>query len=184
MEVGRTLEVSTAKEWRAWLRKNHRNETEIWLVYRSKSSGKPTIAYNDAVDEAMCFGWIDSIVKPVDAERRAQRFTPRRPNSPASPLNLERVRRLMKERRMTKAGLDAIGGAPPAPRLRLAPDIRAALKADPGTWRNFCEFPLAYRVIRIGWIEGARRRPDAFWTRLDHFVAMTRKNRRYGIDRR
>jgi len=159
MEVGRTLEVSTAKAWRAWLRRNHRRETEIWLVYRRKSSGKPTIAYSDAVEEAMCFGWIDRIVKPVDAERRAQRFTPRRPKSPVSPLNLERVRRLVQEGRMRKAGLDAIGGAPPAHCLRLAPDIRSALRADPETWRNFCTFPLAYRVIRVGWIEGARAPP-------------------------
>ena len=121
---------------------------------------------------------------PVDGERRAQRFTPRRPSAPVSPLNLARIRRLMQEGRMTKAGLDAIGGAPPAPRVRLARDVRAGLAADRETWRNYRRMPLAYRAIRIGWIEGARARPDVFRTRLDYFLAMTRKNRQFGMVRR
>src|SRR3990172_9648832 len=97
----------------------------------AREAGARGIADNDAVDEALCFGWIDSLMKPVDGERRAQRFTPRRPSAPVSPLNLARIRRLMQEGRMTKAGLDAIGGAPAPPPLPPGRDGRGPLAPDP-----------------------------------------------------
>lgn len=182
MELGRTLDVATAAEWRAWLEANHAREREVWLVYHAKESGRRSIAYNDAVDEAMCFGWIDSTVKKLDDSRRAQRFTPRRPGSPVSAMNMARVRRLVDEGRMTQAGLDAIGGPPPPLEpLRLAPDVEAALREDPAAWRHCEAFPLAYKHIRIGWIEAARDRPDEFRKRLAYFVRMTRQGKRYGM---
>jgi uncharacterized protein YdeI (YjbR/CyaY-like superfamily) len=182
-EPGEVLDFATAKEWRAWLRRNHRKAPEAWLVYHAKASGRPSIPYNAAVDEALCFGWIDSKVRRLDAHRRAQRFTPRRPGSPVSEMNLARVRRLVREKRMTKAGLDAIGGMPPPPRVRLAPDVRAALQEDPETWRHYRRFPTAYKAIRIGWIEAARGRPAVFRQRLAHFVKMTKANKRFGMVR-
>ena len=87
VEIGSTLDVATAKDWRAWLRKHHASEPEIWLVYHSKDSGRPSIPYSDAVDEALCFGWIDSTVKKYGPDSRAQRFTPRRPGSKLSEMN-------------------------------------------------------------------------------------------------
>ena len=179
VELGRLLDVSDAAAWRRWLAANHASEPEIWLVMHSKASGLPSIPYNDAVEEALCFGWIDSIVKRVDAHSRAQRFTPRRPGSPISPMNRERVLRLRAAGRMTQAGLDAIGDIDTP--FVLAPDIEAALKADAETWRNYQALPESYRRIRIGFIEGARRRPDAFATRLAYFLKMTRANKRYGM---
>ena len=94
MEIGKTLYVTKAAEWCRWLKKNHASEPEIWLVFHTKASGKASIPYNDAVEEALCFGWIDSIVKKHGPESRAQRFSPRRPKSPLSEMNKARVRRL------------------------------------------------------------------------------------------
>jgi hypothetical protein len=93
----RTLYVHRVSDWRAWLRKHHSTAREIWLVYYRKASGKPRISHSDAVDEALCFGWIDSTARPLDADRWAQRFTPRRKGSPTSELNKARARRLVRD---------------------------------------------------------------------------------------
>jgi len=152
MEIGDTLDVRTRAGWRAWLRRNHARKKEIWLVLHTKASGRPSIAYNDAVDEALCFGWIDSIVKKVGAQSRAQRFTPRRKGSPVSEMNKARARRLVRERRMTSAGRAALGSALRRERLVVAPDVQRALRAEPGAWTRFARLPAAYKRIRLGFI--------------------------------
>jgi uncharacterized protein YdeI (YjbR/CyaY-like superfamily) len=111
MKIGKTLYLTTRNEWRAWLQKHHKTEPEIWLIYYRKASGKPRISHEDAVKEALCFGWIDSIEKGMDEERFTQRFSPRRPKSNLSQINLGHVRNLIKEGRMTQTGLDAISHA-------------------------------------------------------------------------
>lgn len=179
VKLGKLLDVHDAQAWRRWLKAHHTSEPEIWLVYHSKTSGVPSIPYNDAVDEALCFGWIDSTVKKVDAESRAQRFTPRRPGSPISPMNRERVLRLRQAGRMTQAGLDAIGDLETA--FVLPDDVEAALRADDQTWRNYQALPESYQRIRIGFIEGARNRPQMFQRRLAYFLKMTKANKRYGM---
>src|SRR5437016_4123140 len=108
MEIGTTLYVKDRRQWRSWLARHHRTAPEIWLIYYKKHRGTPRIPYSDAVEEALCYGGIDSIVKPVDEDRWAQRFSPRRPSSRLSAMNRERVRRLIAARRMTKAGLERI----------------------------------------------------------------------------
>jgi uncharacterized protein YdeI (YjbR/CyaY-like superfamily) len=108
LKLGKTLYVKTRREWRAWLARHHKTAPEIWLIYYKKQSGKPRIPYNHAVEEALCYGWIDSILKPVDADRYAQRFSPRRRTSRLSAMNRERVRRLIASGRMTKVGLASI----------------------------------------------------------------------------
>src|SRR5256884_7635869 len=108
MEIGTTLYVNHRRQWRAWLASHHRTAPEIWLIYYKKHGGRPRIPSSDAVEEALCYGWIDSITKPVDEDRWAQRFSPRRPSSRLSAMNRERVRRLIAARRMTKAGLARI----------------------------------------------------------------------------
>lgn len=105
MNVGKTLYVKNRSEWRKWLSENHDKEKEIWLINYRKDSGKVSIPYNDAVEEALCFGWIDSAEKGIDSERSAQRFTPRKPKSQWSQTNKERVRRLIKDGKMIPAGL-------------------------------------------------------------------------------
>ena len=183
MEVGERLEVRTRAAWRSWLRRNHGRKSEIWLVLHTKASGKRSIAYNDAVDEALCFGWIDSTVKKVSALSRAQRFTPRREGSPVSEMNKARARRLVREGRMTAAGRAALGTALRRERLVVAPDVRRALRAQAGAWARFEKLPAAYKRIRLGFIEGARGRPEVFATRLRYFVRMTAQGKRYGMVR-
>jgi uncharacterized protein YdeI (YjbR/CyaY-like superfamily) len=90
--------------WRSWLRRNHANVEEVWVVFYKKGTGQPTISYNDAVEEALCFGWIDGIKKRVDDARYMHRFTPRKPNSVWSESNKERVARLIEAGLMTSAG--------------------------------------------------------------------------------
>lgn len=100
----KALYVSNRADWRKWLEKNHDKEKEIWLVYYRKSTGKPTVKYAEAVEEALCFGWIDSKEKSLDSERYAGRFTPRKLKSNWSPSNRARAKRLIEQGLMTEAG--------------------------------------------------------------------------------
>ena len=192
MEIGKTIYAKTRSQWRRWLEKNHAKASEIWLIYYRKSSGKPRVSYNDAIEEALCFGWIDSIAKPIDEISWAQRFTPRRKNSRLSELNKERVRRLIKAKRMTQAGIEKIkhelhpdslkkNKKPVLKKYVLAKDILDELKKDPVVWKNFRKFPESYKQIRVAWIDGSRKRPDAFKSRLNYFIKMTAKNKRFGM---
>ncbi len=189
MEVTQTYYAKNRREWRSWLRKHHEAKTEIWLVYYNKASGKPRIPYNDAVEEALCFGWIDSTLKKIDRDRFAQRFTPRRPKALWSAMNLERARRLMELGRFTKAGVAKLPekfdsrskGSPRNERVTIPHDIMRALRQHNGTWKNFLKFPESYKRIRIGWITGARKRPEILRQRLRYFVKMTAQNKRYGM---
>ena len=122
-------------------------------------------------------------MKKIGPHSRAQRFTPRRKGSPLSEMNKARVLRLIKEGRMTPAGLAAIGGAVKREPLRVASDITRALHAVPGASDEFRRLPQAYKRIRLGWIEGARGRPLIFATRLRYFVRMTAQGKRYGMVR-
>jgi len=140
MKLGKMLYVTNRKAWRAWLAKNHDRKNEVWLIFYKKHSGRPRIPYNDAVEEALCYGWIDSIVKRVDDDRTAQRFSPRRPKSLLSETNKERVRRLIKAKKMTRIGLEKIQ-TQMAQEYVAAKDVLAALKKDPTAWKNFQAFP-------------------------------------------
>jgi uncharacterized protein YdeI (YjbR/CyaY-like superfamily) len=113
MDIGESIYVTTADEFRKWLIQNHRTKKEIWLIQYKKATRKPSINYVDAVEEAICFGWIDGLEKSMDAERYALRFSPRRPKSNWTNTNKERARRMIAEGRMTPAG-----------RATLPPDVR------------------------------------------------------------
>jgi len=182
MDVGETLYVKDRAAWRRWLQRHAATAPEIWLILYKKSSGKPSIPYNDSVEEALCFGWIDSIVKPHGPEGRVQRFTPRRPKSPLSEMNKERVRRLVDAGRMTAAGLAAAGDIDA--KLVIPKDILRELKKDPEVWANFERFPDSYKRIRIGWIAGPmKQRPEESEKRLRYFLKMTKQNKMYGMVR-
>ena len=104
MEIGETIDVATGDEFRKWLEKHHQTKKEIWLIQYKKATKKPSINYVDAVEEALCFGWIDGLEKTMDAERYALRFSPRRPKSNWTETNKERARKLIAEGKMTDAG--------------------------------------------------------------------------------
>ncbi|MFH1134385.1 MAG: YdeI/OmpD-associated family protein [Nanoarchaeota archaeon] len=187
MRIGKTLAVTKRSGWRSWLAKNHAGQKEIWLVFYRKSSGKPRLPYNDAVEEALCYGWIDSTVKRVDDEAFAQRFSPRRPKSQLSEMNRERIRRLIKRKKMTAVGLRAIAHAfveseDRTRRFTIAPDIRKALMADTQAWKHFQQLPEGYKKVRLGYIESQRRHGiEPFQRSLRHFIKMTARNRKFGM---
>jgi len=112
MDIGETIYVTTAAEFRKWLAKNHSTKKEIWLIQYKKATQKPSINYITAVEDAICFGWIDGFEKGIDSERYATRFTPRRPKSNWTETNKERARKMIAEGKMTEAG-----------RNKLPPDV-------------------------------------------------------------
>ena len=180
MEITKTLHVTNPKDWRDWLKKNYKTEKEIWLVYYKKGTGKPRIEYNDAVEEALCFGWIDSIVKTLDEERTVQRFSPRKPKAKYSQANIERLRSLVAQKKVIKEVAETLGDVLNE-EFVIPPDILKAIKANKEAWKNFQKFSDSYKRIRIAFIDGARNRPEEFKKRLRYFIEMTEKNKMFGF---
>ena len=168
--------TSERKEWREWLAAHFETEAEVWFVFPMKESDEPSMAYNDAVEEALCFGWIDSTIKHIDSMRRAQRFTPRRKGSEYSRPNVERL-----------MWLDAQGMIHPKVREQVLPlietpyefpaDIIAVIQDDAEAWQNYQKFSDPYKRIRVAYIDAARKRPDEFKKRLENFLKKTRENK-------
>lgn len=180
MEISQTLYVTNRKDWREWLKKHYKTEKEIWLVYPNKATGKPRIVYNDAVEEALCFGWIDSLIKKLDADHTAQRFSPRRPRAKYSQANIERLRALAAQKKVVKEVAETLGDVLNA-EFTIPPDILKAIKANKAAWKNFQEFSDSYKRIRVAFIDGARKRPEEFKKRLRYFIEMTEKNKMFGF---
>ena len=174
------LYLSNRKDWRKWLRKNYKTEKEIWLIYYKKESGKPRIPYNDAVEEALCFGWIDSTVKAIDKERFAQRFSPRNPKSQYSQANKERLKDLIAQGKVMRDVLPTLGDVSPD-QFVIPKDILKTIKSNKRAWHNFQGFSEAYCRIRIAFIDGARERPAEFQKRLNYFIKMTEENKHFGF---
>jgi uncharacterized protein YdeI (YjbR/CyaY-like superfamily) len=189
MNIGKTLYVTTRAKWRAWLTKHHDTAKEIWLIYYRKESGKPRISYDDAVLEALAYGWIDSTLKRMDDERFAQRYSPRRSTSVLSQMNKERIRELIKEGKMTAAGLAAISHVydPKTDKedaFTIPSGIMKAIKANPDAWKYFEKMPETYKRIRVAYIEGRKRHSTgSYLSSLANFVKATAKNKRIGFVR-
>jgi len=174
------LYVTNGREWRDWLKRHYKSEKEVWLVYYKKHTGEPRIPYNDAVEEALCFGWIDSTVKSVDEDRYAQRFSLRNPKSPYSQANKERLRWLVKQGKVVDGVLATLGSLL-EDQFETPPDILKAIKANKEAWKNFQSFSQPYIRIRIAFIDAARNRPQEFTKRLGYFIEMAEKNRQFGF---
>jgi len=180
MDIGNTLYVRDRTDWRKWLEANFNTEKEIWLIYPTKGSGKPRIQYNDAVEEALSFGWIDSTVKRIDENSSAQRFSPRNPDSEYSQANKERLKWLVKEGRIHPSIQESVEKAL-KPEFVFPSDILRAIKENEKAWHNFQDFSSAYQRIRIAYIDGARNRPDEFKKRLNNFIKKTEQNKMIGF---
>jgi len=189
MSQSKPLDFKDAAEWRRWLRRNHAKSQGEW-VYMYKKGARAGLRYLDALDEALCFGWIDGQIWAVDEDRFRQRWTPRRPGSVWSQLNKTRVKRLVADGRMAEPGLAAVRAAKrcgkwqSAYTSRTAPelpvDLRKALKAVPEAWQNFSRFAPSYRTMYIGWVADAKREE----TRQRRIAAVVRRageNRKPGI---
>ena len=176
MTTNKTLYVTTRNEWRDWLSENFDKSTEIWLVYPKKNSGKIRIPYNDAVEEALCFGWIDSTIKALDNNNTIQRFTPRNPKSDYSQANKERLKWLF-DKKMIHPSLELIVKHTINDKFLPPSDIIETIKKDRTAWENYQMFSDSYKRIRIAYIDSARNRPDEFKKRLSSFIDKTRKNK-------
>lgn len=171
-----TFKANDRAEWRRWLSEHFETEKEVWFVLPTKAAGEESISYNDMVEEALCFGWIDSTIKHIDPTHRAQHITPRNPKSTYSRPNIERL-----------IWLESQGMIHPKVRPLVLPvinepfvfpeDIVDEIKKDPETLVNFERFSDSYRRIRVAYIDSARKRPDEFRKRLANFIGKTKANK-------
>ncbi|MCI8734548.1 MAG: YdeI/OmpD-associated family protein [Clostridia bacterium] len=174
------LSAKNRGELRAWLTENYNKEKECWvIVKRGRPQNDDIFWYIDAVEEAMCFGWIDSTTKRLDNGITAQRLAPRKKNSLWSELNKERCRRMEKLGLMTDAGRAVLPDLSPSGFI-IDNDILKALQADLVVWSNFLSFPPLYQCVRIDTIQIKKKQPELFQSRLQKFVDNTRKNIIYG----
>jgi len=180
MQITKTLYDKTRSEWRNWLKKNYKSKKEIWLVFQNKSSDKTGISYEEAVEEALCFGWIDSIVKKTEKDSHVQRFTPRNPKSSYSQLNKERLKKLLRKKKVIASVRKAIGDLENEEFI-FPKDILSEIKKNEEAWKNYQKFSEAYKRIRIAFIDDARIRPDIFKVRLNYYIKMTAQNKHYGL---
>jgi uncharacterized protein YdeI (YjbR/CyaY-like superfamily) len=161
----KTLQVDTLDQWHEWLEAHHGSETCVWLVFYKKHTGIASVAHEDALDEALCFGWVDSLVKRLDDRRYAIKFTPRRPDSRWSDVNRERYAQLKAEGRLTPAGIARApagrGSAPRPPRRELPttlpPYMQQGLRKHPKARRHFEALPPEQRRRYFAWIDSAKR---------------------------
>lgn len=180
MTIQNLLDVKSRKESRDWLLRNHDKESESWIVVkRGRPVDDGTFWYIDAVEEALCFGWIDSTTKKISDDVTAQRLCPRRPRSNWSELNKERCRRMERLGLMTDAGRAVLPDMSENG-FSIDEDILQELKADDVVWENFCRQPELYKRIRIDTIQIKKKQPEIFRSRLDKFIENTRKGILYG----
>lgn len=189
MGLVESLYVAGRDEWRVWLDKNYSIKSEVWLIFYKKHTGKLCVSYGDAVDEALCFGWIDSIVKRVDDERYLRKFTPRKRGSVWSEVNKRRVRRLIREGRMTEAGLAMVKEAKESGEwfkrrvrnaLKIPPFMEEALATNKKALENFNELKPSYRRNMVGWILSAKRE-ETRRRRLAEAIGVLERGEKLGL---
>ena len=171
------LTLTTRAEWRNWLETNFDTKQEVWLIYAKKSTGKQRIPYNDAVEEALCFGWIDSTNKTLDKDHTMQRFTPRKPKSSYSQPNIERLKWLAENNLIHPTFVKTVQEII-SQEFVFPKDILDEIKKDKTVWNNYIMFSEPYKRIRIAYIDSARKRPEEFTKRLTNFIQKTRDNKR------
>ena len=180
MEFKNLLPAENRDELRQWLSENYNREDECWVVVkRGCPVDNDTFWYIDAVEEAMCFGWIDSTTKKMEDGVTAQRLAPRRKNSLWSELNKERCRRMERLGRMTDAGRAVLPDMSENGFV-IDEEILAALQADAGIWENFQKFPPLYQRVRIDTIQIKKKQPELFRSRLQKLLDNTRAGVMYG----
>ncbi len=175
-----TLYCKNKEEWRTWLESNGDKEKEIWLISPRKDSGRQKIVYNDAVEEALCFGWIDSIAKTFDSESFIQRYTPRNPKSAYSQQNIERLKGLAKEGKLIPSVLQRVQTVIQQ-EFVFPEDILEAIRNSEKAWSNYQNFSDSYKRIRVAYIDTARLRPEEFKRRLKSFIKKTEANKLIGF---
>ncbi len=184
------LYFKTREEWREWFSHNHDRQSGIWLLFYRKGSEKPVLNYEESVEEALCYGWIDSIIKNLDQERYARKFTPRQPDSTWSDLNKKRVQKMIEQGRMTRFGQSKIDAArqsgqwdkpdrPPV-NLELPLELKKALEKNYKAKAFFERLAPSYQKNYIAWIRMARR-PGTRERRTKESIALLEKGEKLGL---
>lgn len=166
---------------------NHASETEAWLVFQKSRTGRKCMSYDDAVEEAFCYGWIDSIIQRIDDESYARKFTPRSNNLKWSELNKRRIAKLIQEKRMTQVGLAKIDYSSPErnrPRpqrkvLSVPKFLETALRSNHKAWENFRRLAPSYQRNYVGWISAAKRE-ETRQKRLEEAIQLLAENKNWG----
>jgi uncharacterized protein YdeI (YjbR/CyaY-like superfamily) len=188
MKITQTFMAPDRTAWHEWLVKNGGHATEIWLVYYKGATGKASISYNDSLEEALCFGWVDSIIQKIDEEKYARKFTPRKAGSKWSELNKHLVAKLIQEGRMTEAGMarvefplsEAPAKRPVRPELPLPDWLQEGLKASQKAWEYFSKLPPSHRRNYILWISDAKKE-ETRQRRIREVIGRLEKNERLGL---
>jgi len=178
------------EQWRNWLEEHHATETEVWLVFLKKHTARPSVSYNDAVEEALCFGWIDGVKRSIDEDRYMHRFTPRRADSNWSRSNKQRVQRLLKAGLIAPAGMKCIDLAKKNGRwakpvtagkkFSMPPELRAALTLHKKAQAFFNSLAPSYQQQYVAWIATAKR-PETRKRRLDEAIRLLTRGEKLGM---
>lgn len=179
------IEVQSRRQWRNWLQKNHDSISVIWVVLRKRHTGKNSLSYEDLIEEALCFGWVDSIVKRLDDDRYARKFTPRKPDSKWSTINRRRYADLQTRGLLADPGLkrpptDRSGDAPRPSVAALPPYIEQQLKANVRAWGHFQQLAPSYRRNYIAWIDSAKRE-ETKQKRLNEAITLLAAGKKLGL---
>ena len=190
MDSVKLHDFKNRKEWRKWLARHHDKESEAWLIHYKKGSGKPRIPYDDAVEEALCFGWIDGKIKSINKDYYIQRFTPRRPGSRWSKYNIARVEKMTEAGKMKEEGLKAFRELLDKPHLAydnisdgdpvIPGDLMEGLRSNIKALSNFNNFPASARRIYIEWLNSSKRQ-ETRDRRIDKIVDRSEKNIKPGM---
>lgn len=181
----KTLAVRNRQEWRKWLEKHHNCESEIWLVFPKRHTGATSLSYDDAVEEALCFGWVDSLIRRLDDDRFARKFTPRKADSKWSTINRRRYAGLASRGLLAEPGLQRpptsrSGDAPRRSTPALPSYIEKALKSNPRAWEYFEKLAPSYRRRYVGWIDSAKRE-ETKQKRLQEALTLLAAGRKLGL---
>jgi uncharacterized protein YdeI (YjbR/CyaY-like superfamily) len=182
----KTFDAGTLARWRKWLADHHASESEVWLVFHKQHTGHPGVAYLDALDEALCYGWIDSLVKRLDDDRYARKFTPRKPRSRWSAINIKRYAELEKAGRIKAAGMarspadgrtyDSMQHVPE----RIPSSIAKGLKASPQAWSFFKTLTPREQRMYLGWIWVAKK-DETKQRRMKEAIRLLSKRQKLGL---
>jgi uncharacterized protein YdeI (YjbR/CyaY-like superfamily) len=184
----KTFRATDLRSWREWLARNHGTEREVWVIFPKKETGERCMSYEESVEEALCHGWIDSIVRRVDARSYARKFTPRRDSQNWSELNKRRVEKLIKEGRMTEIGLEKVRYSSSAPKPRpsvpkvvpVPAFMEQALRKQKKAWENFESLAPSHKRRYIGWIAWAKREETRL-RRLQEAIRLLSENKKLGL---
>ncbi len=189
-EKAKRLVFADRESWRSWLLENHVSESEAWLVFNKRHTGREGVQYDEAVEEALCFGWIDSVIKKIDDDKYMHKFTPRKKKSEWSELNKKRARKMLREGKMAEPGLQRIKEAKADGRwgkvkfrespVRIPLDLRLALKENSEARDFFDSLAPSYKKLAIGWILAARK-DETRQRRIAEVVELSARKKKLGM---